>query len=56
MNKLIFLGIPKEWKNPKIRVKCKFCKTGLWVSGGNMPKDHDRPDGKICRKVLTNGY
>ena len=45
------INVPVEWKVPQRRAMCKHCKTALWTKDGRMPKDHDRPDGRVCRKA-----
>lgn len=45
------INVPAEWKVPQCRATCKYCKTAIWTKDGWMPKDHDRPDGRVCRKA-----
>ena len=53
-----FHGIPSEWKRPQRRASCRYCGSQQWTKDGNMPVDHDRPDGRRCQKfslVYDNG-
>ena len=46
-----YLNIPPEWKAKQRRASCPHCGTTLWTRDGSMPADHDRPDGRTCRKA-----
>lgn len=35
------------------RIKCPFCKIRTWSNNYKaFMKDHDRPDGKMCRAAM----
>ena len=50
MAKNTFHGVPAEWKRPQRRASCPYCGSKQWTMDGRMPADHDRPDGRHCRK------
>lgn len=37
---------------PVRRWKCPHCSTEGWSKDGSLPVDHDRPDGRVCRKSV----
>lgn len=50
---LTIIGVPREWKLPQRRAHCGICKASQWTRDGQMPKDHDRPDGRVCKPIVS---